>query len=515
MTDYGILSIVPALIAICLALVTKNILLSLCISIFAGATIVAGFNPLYGFVVMIKDYMFVKLAEPMNAQTIFMMAIISGFVALLTASGGSLAFSDKVTHKLDTRAKGETAIWLAGLAVWFTDTGNSIMLGPVFESIVEKLKISREKFAYILDMTSICDCALIPIIGWGVYTMGLIDTELTALKLTNVTSWDVFVGAIPYNFYAILGLLLAGFLAFTQFDFGPMLQAQNRAAQTGQTIREGGTPMRKSTSITFAEGASHKVSTMVIPLTILFIVIFTNLIYNGFPMKRVAGTMIRTSIASGFITATITLVAICVKRKIMTFQKCLDTIMGGISNASFMGVILVLAWSLGGLSATMGTADYIINATRGFLSPALLPAIIFLIGALMSFSTGTSWGTMAILMPVGLPMAAALGVPLSVLVAAVLSGGLFGDSSSPVSDTTILASTGSACDHIDFFRAMMPYSMTVGTVSFITFIFAGMHETPIFLLASLIALFIIVTILHKLSVKKYGLIKQNVENQNA
>ncbi len=503
MTDYGLLSIIPAAVAIILALATKNIVLSLFVSAFLGATIVSGFNPVTGFVTLIKDYMFVQIAEPMNAQALFMMTIISGFVALLTASGGALAFSDKVTNKLNTRSKGETAIWLGGLAIWFTDTGNSIILGPLFETIVERLKISREKFAYILDMTAICDCALIPIIGWGVYTMGLVDTELVALKITDMTAWDIFIRAIPYNFYAILALLLSGYLAFTQFDYGPMLSAQNRAIKTGQTIKEGGVAMRAESKSNLPEGVKPRISTMVIPLIALFVGVFYNLIANGFPFVTVPGKMIRTSIAFGFMMATITLIIICMIRKIMTFTESLNTYLKGMTNATFMCVVLTLAWSLGGLGKTLGTAEYIVSMTKGFLSPQILPAVIFAIGAVISFATGTSWGTMAIMMPVGIPVAVAIGSPVSVVLAATISGGLFGDSSSPVSDTTILASTGAASDHIDFFKCMFPYSLTVGIVSFITFIIAGHNETPVVLLVSLIALFVLVALLHKISLKKH------------
>lgn len=504
MNDFGFLAIVPALIAIGLALKTKNIFIALFSSIVSGAIIVGGFNPVNGFLILIKDYIFVNMAEPGNAQTLFMMSIISGFVALLTASGASLAFSDEIIHKLTSRSKGETSIWLSGLAVWFTDTGNSIIIGPIWDSTVEKLRISREKFAYILDMTAICDCALIPIVGWGVYTMGLIDTQLTALNITNTTSWDIFLHAVPYNFYAILGLSMAGFLAYTQFDFGPMLKAQNRAALTGQTIRVGGTPMRRTSGLVIDCDKPRHISTMIVPVSVLFIVIFSALFLNGFPFQRVEGTIIRASIAFGFISATVVLILLCVVQEIMTFQRCIDTFISGIANASYMCVILVLAWALGGLSETMGTAEFIIGITKEFLSPGLLPGIIFLIGAIISFSTGTSWGTMAILMPVALPMAVELGVPLPVLVAAVLSGGLFGDSTSPVSDTTILASTGAGGDHVDFFNAMMPYSITVGVVSFIMFILAGMHTSPYLLPSAISVLIVIVFAFHKRSVRKNG-----------
>lgn len=239
---YGFLSLLPALIAIVLSIATKNIIISLLTAVYIGALIINSFNPFIALISMISDFMYVKIAEESNAQTIFMMAIIGGFVALLTSTGAANSFAKNMTHRLNTRKKGEFATWLGGLVIWFTDTGNALILGPIFEKILEKLKTSKEKFAYILDVTSICDAALIPIIGWGVYSMGLIETELKNLEISNLSSWSVYVGAIPFNFYAILALIMAGFLAISQFDYGPMLKAQHRAATKGETMRAGVLP---------------------------------------------------------------------------------------------------------------------------------------------------------------------------------------------------------------------------------------------------------------------------------
>ena len=501
---YGFLSLLPALIAIILSISTKNIIVSLLTAVYIGSLIINKFNPFTALISMISDFMYVKIAEDSNAQTIFMMAIIGGFVALLTSTGAANSFAKNMTHKLDTRSKGEFLTWVGGLVVWFTDTGNSLILGPIFEEILDKLKASKEKFAYILDVTSICDAALIPIIGWGVYSMGLIDTELKNLNLTNVSSWSVYVRAIPFNFYAILALLMAGFLAVTQFDYGPMLKAQHRAATTGQTMREGGTPMRKSVKDTHKHDKEVSMMVMVVPLIIMVVTIFTNLFLNGFPKEVVPGKMIRASIAAGFMLATLSLIILSIKDKLMTFDECMSAFLKGVSNSSFMAVLLTLAWSLGGISTQMGTAEYILKITEGFLSPEMLAAVFFLIGCIMSFATGSSWGTMAILIPLAIPMAHQLGVSLSVVVAAVSSGGLFGDSSSPISDTTMLASTGAGGDHMDFFSCMVPYSLTVGAISFITFIIAGHMASNVIIFVSVIVLFILIYILHKMSMKKYG-----------
>ena len=507
---YGALSLIPPVLAIALAIITKNIVVSLLVSVFVSATVINAWNPVVGFTAMIKDYMFAALGEGSNMQALFMMTIIAGFVALLTKSGGATAFTEMVAGKVKSRATCETGVWLGGLVVWFTDTGNSLIVGPIFEALAEKMRVSREKFAYILDCTTSPICSMIPIIGWGVTTIQYIDIELEAAGIQDqVSGIGVFMQAIPFNFYAILTLLMAGFMAFTQWDYGPMLKAQNRAMATGKTLRDGGTPMRSDNEqkIDLPEGYKPKISTMVIPLMVLLAVIFTYLTLKGMWITRVAGSDIRTGIASGFLCATLTLIIICLKEKIFSFNKCISIVTGGCANAMFMCIVLVLSWTLSNVTKAMGTADYLMEITEGVLNPALLPCLIFLIGAVMSFATGTSWGTMAILFPIALPMAIGFDVSLPLVAGAVIGGGLYGDHCSPMSDTTVLASIGSACDHIDHFETQMPYATTVGAVCFVMFLVTGWVVSPVMLAVAAAVLIAVIYVLHKLSVKKYGQVK--------
>ncbi|MCD8125156.1 MAG: hypothetical protein LUE23_09025 [Lachnospiraceae bacterium] len=512
--EYGFLSVIPALLAIVLAIVTKNIVISLLIAVFAGSTIVCGWNPILGFTEMIHTHMFNALEESTNMQGLFMMVIIAGFVALLTRSGGANAFTSLVTKKVNNRRKCETGIFLGGLIVWFTDTGNSLIVGPIFEALAEKLCVSREKFAYILDCTTSPICSLIPIIGWGVVTMSYIQTELDTAGITEITSMEIFLQAIPLNFYAVLTLFMAGLLAVTQWDYGPMLKAQNRAMQTGKTIRDGGTPMRSENdnNIALPEGKEAKVSTMVVPLAVMLIVLFAYLQSKDFLTTRVAGTDIRTAIASGFLCGTFALIVLCVKDKLFTFTECVNIYTKGCANAMFMCIVLVLAWSLSDVTSTLGTADYLVNVSSGLLKPSMLPLFMFLIGAVMSFATGTSWGTMAILFPLGLPMAISMEASLPLVSAAIIGGGLFGDHCSPISDTTILASIGSSCDHIDHFETQMPYAVTVGVLCAVFFSLAGIYTSPVMLVAAMVVLTVVVFILHRIFVTRYGQVKQPGES---
>lgn len=504
---FGVLSLVPPVLAIALAVITKNIVVSLLTAVFVSSTIIAGYNPASGFTSMISNYMFGALAEDSNMQALFMMTIIAGFVALLTKSGGANAFTEMVTHKVKSRAACETGIWLGGLVVWFTDTGNSLIVGPIFEALAEKMRVSREKFAYILDCTTSPICSMIPIIGWGVTTIQYIDIELEAAGMQDqVSGMSIFMQAIPFNFYAILTLLMAGVMAFTQWDYGSMLKAQNRSMKTGQTIRPGGTPMRSESNqkLELPENYTPKISTMVIPLVVLLVVIFTYLTMKGMWTERVAGSDIRTGIASGFLCATLVLILICLKEKIFRFEKCISIITGGCANAMFMCVVLVLSWSLSNVTKAMGTADYLMEISEGVLNPGLLPCLIFLIGAVMSFATGTSWGTMAILFPIGLPLAIGFDVSLPLVSAAIIGGGLFGDHCSPISDTTVLASIGSACDHIDHFETQMPYAVTVGIICAVMFLVTGWVLTPLMLVVAAAVLIMTIYILHRISVNRQG-----------
>ena len=507
--DYGILALVPPVLAISLAILTKNVIVSLLVSIFVSVTILCGWNPITGFTTMINTYMFNALSDSTNMQTLFMIVVICGFVRLLSKCGGASAFTSTVTRHIKSRAACETGIWLGGLAIWFTDNGNSMIVGPIFEALAEKLRVSREKFSYILDCTTTPICALIPFIGWGVYTMGLIESELNAAEITYTSSMEVFVQGIPLNFYAILTLAMAGLMAITQWDFGPMLKAQNRSMLTGKTIRDGGEPMRSldETDI-LPENYQPKLSTMLIPLAVVLIIIFSYLTINGLWHTKVPGSVIRTGVASGFLVASFVLTGLCVKEKIFSFQKCLDIWMEGASGMMFMCIILVLSWTLSGISSDIGTAAYLVSISKDYLDPAILPFLVFLLGAVLSFATGTSWGTMAILYPIAMPIAINFGVALPLMSSAIVSSAIFGDHCSPISDTTLMASIGAGSDHIDHFETQMPYAVVCASVVAVMLLLTNLIQSKaILLIGGFIVLSVIVFILHKASVKKYGVVK--------
>lgn len=503
MEHFGFFSIIPPILAIVLSVLTKNVLLSLFAGLLVGTTILSSWNPFMGFYIFIKDYIFVQVADSYNAQSMTNMLIIGLFVAIITQSGGAIAFAKSVSRWINTKAKAELAMWFGGLFIWFSDSANALLVGPIFQSIGDRLKVSREKFAYILDATASPVCSTIPIISWGVYIMGLIDKEFEALQVTNITSWDAFIKAVPFQFYSILTVLMVGYMAYTQFDYGPMLRAQKRA-ESGKLLRDGAVPLRNTKQVELPEGAEPKLITMILPLMTLLGLMFFIFILNGFPFQPLKGNIIRVGIATGFLIGALVCVLLSVKYKVMTFKKAQDIAMEGMSGMVYLMVVMVFAWSLGSLCKNLGTADYIIEVSKDFLDPALLPMILFVIGAAMSLATGSSWGPYAILMPIAIPMSMTMGAPLFVTIAAVISGGLFGDHCSPLSDTTILASMGAASDHIDHFRTQFPYALTVAAICVPLYIIAGFSQKAFIIIPGAIALAIVIYFFHKLSMNKYN-----------
>jgi len=515
MENYGFLAVLPPIISITLAVLTKNVIVSLFVGCFVGAIFIAGWNPLIALHTMIIEYFFPQMADSYNAQAYFMMALVGAFATLLTASGGGLAFmkSKKLGGLAKNRKMAEVATWLGGLFIWFSDTSNSLIVGPTFENINNAAKVSKEKFSYILDCTTSPICALVPIMGWGVYIMSLVDKEIAENVSINMTSWDMFISSIPYNLYAILTLIMCGFLAWTQWDFGPMLRAQVRAETTGKCNADDAIPMRRTKEISLPEGVEPRLITILLPLAIVLICIFTILPLHGFPYKPVPGSKIRAAIAYGFICGTITLCIMLPRLKIMSFQKCIDTFMDGMAGMMYICAVLLLAWSLSSMCKTLGTAPYLVEMTKRFLHPFALPSLLFVSCAVISFATGTSWGTYALVMPLAMAFATELDVSLPIVLGAVVSGGLFGDHSSPISDTTILAAMGAGGDLVDHFRTQMPYALLIGIICTVLYLF-GTVLSPILLIV--FGLFITTGatfVLHKQSMRRYALeFKRNANN---
>lgn len=489
--DIGVISLIPVVLTIALAVKTKNVLVSLFIGVFSGVMFSVGYNPVTAIKVMLKDYVLATMLDSYNAGVIMLLVFIGGFVTLIEQSGGAEAFAESASKFVNTRCKTQLAAWIAGVFVFFSELGTPLIVGPVFTPIFKKMRISREKLAWILDTTASPVCVLIPFIGWGVYSMGLIQAEFDALNITHITDWSAFINAIPFQFYSILSLVMVPIVIFSKSEFGSMADCEKKAEQGVFSIAVESDVVTKE-----PKTGSRKVSSLVVilPLIVLFITLFGMLAPQGFPMKKVPGGDFRIALISGYLFASLAMILLMKYYGVDTVKGGVKTYIRGTRKLFDCILMLVLAWALSSVGKTLGTADYIVGLAEGIIPAMFVPAIIFLVSSVMSFATGTSWGTFAIVMPIAIPMAVVLDAPLFVTIAAVLSGGLFGDHCSPISDTTILAATGSGCGLIEHVETQLPYVMICAGVSFVAYIVAGAFPTFVVTVLSLVALII----LHKI-----------------
>lgn len=489
MESYGFISILPPLIAVILAIKTKNVISALFWAGLFGVLALSGWNPVFALQNYIKDFIFVQASDGYNSNLLVMMIFIGGFVGVLTHSGGAPVFANKIASYINTRTKAQLLVWFGGIIIFFSDSGNPLILGPSFQPVTDKLRISREKLAWLLDSTSSPVCILIPFIGWGVYILGLMQKEFEAANI-SMDTLTAFMHVLPFQFYAIGALFLIPVIAFTGYEFSAMYKAEKRTIETGQPFWPDAKPVRLSVDINEVhKGAT--LSMMVIPLIVLFVCIFGLFIYHGFPFKRLPGGILRATLCFSYFMAAISCMLLTIKNKVKTPSECFKMYMDGAKEVVLILMILVLAWSLGSVCKALGTANYIVGLAQGTVPGWAVPALLFITGAGISFATGSSWGTFAILMPLAVPMSVALGAPLFATIGSVLSGGLFGDHCSPISDTTVLSSMGAACDHLDHVKTQLPYAMTVGLASIICYIIAGFIDSPmlVILLMALVLTF--------------------------
>ena len=492
MHDYGVLSIVPPALSIFLAIYTRNVIFSLSIGAFVGALILAGFNPFFAIVQLVEQHVFIQLSSSSNAQVLIVSLVIGGFIALLEKSGGASSFSTLVTKFVSSPAKGQIAAWFAGVTVFFTDSGNALIVGPLFRPIFKKLKLCKEKLAYIIDTTAAPVSILVPFIGWGVYIMSLIENAYGDIGLTE-QPFQVLLDIWPYQFYALLALLSIPMFLSTGRDFGPMLKAQQKHNQAllDKSASEKNEILPEEKENNTLPKENTKISTFLFPISVLLFSVAGFLTYFAYT-EGVGGVHVRSGIFISYLFASMACALLMKRNQNITYSESLTEFFKGMEKLIYICSILVLAWTLSSVCKELHTGNYLADLIGGTIPPALLPAIVFLLGALMSFATGSSYGTFAILMIIVVPVAHDLGAPLTITIAAVLSGGLFGDHTSPISDTTALASMGSGCPHIDHVSTQLSYALVSGTIAFIGFIFAGYLQMPSIIIGLLLTQFILI-----------------------
>lgn len=510
--DFGALSLLPPLLAIILAFLTKQVLFSLFIGIFIGATMLNGWNPFFGLLRTLDEYMVSSLADSWHAGILIFTLTIGGMIRIVAQMGGTSAVAEALARRANNTKNAQIATWLLGILVFFDDYANTLIVGQTMRPLTDKMRISREKLAYIVDSTAAPIAGIALVSTWVGYELGLIKDAYDSLGITG-NIYEVFLRSIPYRFYDIIALLMVVTVAILSRDIGPMYLAERRARTTGKVIADGAKPMasKEMTDITLKEGIKLKVSNAVIPVLTLIIVGFVGLWYNGYTYSENVNPFTWEGIRTCFgnadasvaliwaaVASTIVAMIMAIGQRMMTLGEAFDNFVEGVKSLLITGIILVLAWSLGAVTEQVGTADFLIKSISDKISIGMLPVLVFIIASVVSFATGTSWGTMAIVMPLAVPLAFHIsgGVEPMIIptLGAVLTGAIFGDHCSPISDTTIMSSMGAASDHIDHVRTQLPYAVLGATVAIIFgYLPAGMGLNPFISLllaaAAVIAIF--------------------------
>lgn len=473
MDGYGFISILPALLAIILAISTRQVIVSLFISVWLGATFLNGFNPGLGLLRSIDQFILNSVADSWYAGLLIFTMLIAGMLAIVTRSGGAMAIADALARKAKTPRGGMLAAWLMGMIIFFDDYSSCIIAGNTIRPLTDKLRISREKLSYIVDSTAAPIATIALISTWIGFELGIIGDSFEAAGITD-SVYLTFLQTIPYRFYSIFSIAMVLILSFTLKDYGPMYHAEVRARSTGKVIRDGAVALSAQDVEEFKlkEGVPIRWINFALPVVLLIVATFVGLYVNGggaeVGLREAFGNA--DSITVLLWTSTLGVVVtilLVMGQKILTLIECLDTLVAGAKSVFVALVILVLAWSLSAVSGELGTAEYIVHMVeRANIIPQIIPFTLFMIACFMAFATGTSWGTMGIVLPLAVPIALAVAPALMLpTIGSVMTGAIFGDHCSPLSDTTILSSTGAGSDHIDHVRTQLPYALTVALVS--------------------------------------------------
>lgn len=489
------LSILPALLAILLALITRQVIVALFSGIWLGVTFIYDYNPFIGFLHTLDTYIVQALATPDRIAILIFSLVLGGMVGVMTRAGGTQGIVDKLAGYAKNARLGQLATWAMGVLIFFDDYANTLIVGNTMRPLADKLRISREKLSYLVDSTAAPVANIAIISTWIGYEISLINQSFGALGVTD-NAYITFVKTIPYNFYPIYALIFGFLVAFLLRDFGSMYRAEIRARRTGAVLRVGAMPL--TDLATTGAGADASVPrrwyNALIPIAVVILTVCAGLVYTGYQnlpdTAAITGQSFIRQISlivgnsdsfavlmwASFL-GSITAILLALGQKLLSLQQSMEAWVNGIRSMVMAALILTSAWAIGNICQELFTADYVIHLTRQFLTPHWLPLITFLTAAIISFATGTSWGTMAILMPIAIPLAYkfplahggidpghATNLMLSTT-ASVLAGATFGDHCSPISDTTIMSSMASGADHIDHVRTQLPYALTVALVA--------------------------------------------------
>ena len=528
---FGLFTLIPPIVAIVLAFITKNVVISLFIGVLSGGFILnlTGFNVFGALTQAFLDFIdraLNSLADPWNAGIIMQVLVIGGVINLVAKMGGAKAIAEALAKKAKTAKSTQLITWFLGICVFFDDYANSLIVGPIMRPVADKMKISRERLAFIIDATAAPIAGLAIISTWIGLEVSLISEGFETIGV-EASGFGVFLQTIPYRFYNILILAFIVITTITLREFGPMRKAEIAARKSkdlaGEEVVATSSHMDE---LEPKEGVKLSIWNAIVPIGALIISSVVAFYYSGYStimagddtaiqaiitnsplsfkaiLETFAASDASVALFQSALFASIVAIIMSVCKKIFTISEAIEAWVDGMKGLIITGVILILAWSLGSVIKELGAAEYLVEALNGAIPAFLLPSLIFILGAIISFSTGSAYGTMSILMPLAIPLAYKINPEMSFVIvstSAVLTGAIFGDHCSPISDTTILSSMGAGCNHIDHVKTQMWYALFVAAITILFGYIPAGFGLPIYIVLpmSCVALFIGVMIFGK------------------
>lgn len=529
--EFGIFTLIPPIVAILLAFITKNVVISLFIGVLSGGFILnlTGFNVFGALTQAFLDFInraLNSLSDPWNAGIVMQVLVIGGVINLVAKMGGAKAIAEALAKKAKTAKSAQLITWFLGICVFFDDYANSLIVGPIMRPVADKMKISRERLAFIIDATAAPIAGLAIISTWIGLEVSLISEGFESIGV-EASGFGVFLQTIPYRFYNILILAFIVITIITLREFGPMRKAEISARKLKDlTNEEIAVTSSHMDELEPKEGVKLSIWNAIVPIGALIISAIVAFYYSGYSsimagddiaikaivtnsplsfkaiLEVFAASDASIALLQSAIFSTVVAIVMAVWKKIFTISEAIEVWIDGMKGLIITAVILILAWSLGSVIKELGAAEYLVEALNGAIPAFLLPSLIFILGAIISFSTGSAYGTMSILMPLAIPLAYKINPEMSFVIvstSAVLTGAIFGDHCSPISDTTILSSMGAGCSHIDHVKTQMWYALFVAAITILFGYIPAGFGLPIYIVLpmSCVALFIGVMIFGK------------------
>lgn len=488
-------SVLPPLIAIVLALITKEVYSSLFIGVFAGAVLYAGANFSGIMNHLLQDGIIASLSSAGNVGILIFLVILGMFVAMMNLSGGSAAFGEWASTKVKSRKHAQFTTILLGILIFVDDYFNCLTVGSVMKPLSDKFNISRAKLAYLIDATAAPVCIIAPISSWAAAVSGFVQGQ---------NGLTIFIRAIPYNFYALFTIVMMFAIVAMNFDYSKMAIYEKNAIENGDllTVHEN----LSSQDEEISQNHNGHVADLIVPVIVLIICCLMGMIYTGgfFSgtsfVDAFAGCDAAASLSLGSLVALLITIVYYCARRVLTFRECMDCVPEGFKQMVSPILVLTLAWSLKCMTDSLGLAPFVAAMVEKMPASwmALIPAVLFVISCALGFASGTSWGTFGILIPIALAITASRPDMMIPVISACMAGGVCGDHCSPISDTTIMASAGAGCNHISHVETQLPYALTVLVISTISYVVVGFTKSAIpGLIVGVVLLFLFLNMMKK------------------